>query len=150
MLYAEIFEKKKVLGKATYIFMGLVIVYCGVLQIRETDYAPETAEVCEGYNEIVFDTIVGASEYRIPLLYYKGYEAVLLDEKGKSHEMQIHTGEEYSGVFWVMVPENLKGQIIVSYEGTILQKLSMIVSIITLLVVLGCSICTNVKNMRCH
>lgn len=192
MMCAEIFEKRKVWGKFAYLLIVLLIIYCGQLQNKVTDYSPESADIQEnyfeipentffigagewlpmeikaedvkgwervvqtkdgrkvlfeeGYNSIVFDTIDEAHEYKIPKIYYKGYSAKLIDNKGIQHELPIHTDKNNRGEFWIDVPQELSGEIIIWYQGTMLQKMSMVISIITVLGVLVSIILKEVNN----
>lgn len=179
MLYAELFEKKKIWGKVAYLFLGAMIAFCGFLQLDHVPYADESAEIdehyfevadntfyigaeewlpagvkgkhlkktdrnvvaddkvtiayTEGYNEIVFSATEPANQYQIPLVYYKGYEAVITDEKGVTSQLPIMTDEAYTGAMWVLNPDQITGTVRVHYEGTVLQKVSMGISAVTIL-----------------
>ena len=66
-----------------------------------------------------------------PLLWYKGYHAYLLRNDGSSTELSV-TGEGFNGKVRVYL-ENAAGgdRILVSYDGTVIQQVTWIVSIIS-------------------
>lgn len=70
-------------------------------------------------------------EIKVPLLYYKGYGAKLNDES-----LEVGSGD--NGVVRVIVRDIVgEGMIVVSYEGTILQKVTLVVSICSLIGFIG-------------
>ena len=70
-------------------------------------------------------------EIEVPLLYYKGYGAKLNDES-----LEVGSGD--NGVVRVIVRDIVgEGMIVVSYEGTILQKVTLVVSICSLIGFIG-------------
>lgn len=70
-------------------------------------------------------------EIKVPLLYYKGYGAKLNDES-----LEVGSGD--NGVVRVIVRDVVgEGMIVVSYEGTILQKVTLVVSICSLIGFIG-------------
>lgn len=179
MLYAELFEKKKVLGKCAYIFLGGMIAFCGFWQLENTTCYDEELTVEEGYfdnaentfyigaeewlpanikgkhlkererlvltengqnvdyvsgyNEVSFETVAGVSSYEIPLLYYKGYEAWVRNGEGTIYEVDVVTDDNYMGDMIVLNPMNYSGILTVKYIGTTAQKVSLLVSFVTLI-----------------
>lgn len=71
--------------------------------------------------------------YDIPLLYYKGYTAEILTDKGESYQLTVEKSEN-NNLIRVFNNEQIKGQIIVSYTGTVLQKISAYISILSLVI----------------
>lgn len=68
------------------------------------------------------------SSLELPFVYYKGYSAYMGKKK-------INTYESLNGLVGITIDKKYhKGKIKVFYEGTIIQKISMIISIISLIV----------------
>ena len=186
MLYAELFEKKKILGKCAYVFLGGMIAFCGLWQLEKTTCNDEeliiktgffedaentfyigaeewlpanvkgkrlkekerlvlmedgrSVDYKDGYNEVSFQAVDGAERYEIPLLYYKGYEAWISDDAGQLHELQVVTDDNHRGELYVLNPEQYSGELAVKYKGTMTQKASLAVSLVTLLGWIVCGI----------
>lgn len=73
--------------------------------------------------------------YDVPYLYYKGYEAYLLDESGQPAR-QLRTGKSDSGgCVRVYLPEGEEGigHIMVVYRKTSVQKISYSINVMTVL-----------------
>lgn len=73
--------------------------------------------------------------YDVPYLYYKGYEAYLLDESGQSAR-QLRTGKsDGGGCVRVYLPEGEEGigHIMVVYRKTSVQKISYSINVMTVL-----------------
>ena len=68
--------------------------------------------------------------YQIPLFYYKGYKAKLISKDGEKN-LNVKLGKD--GLVEI---ENIneKGKIIVCYEDTLIQKISYIVTILTIII----------------
>lgn len=75
----------------------------------------------------------GHSYVDVPFLYYKGYTAILTDASGNTKELSV-TGEGENGLCRVML-DGEGGDLTVYYKGTILQLVSLIISILFLLLV---------------
>lgn len=71
------------------------------------------------------------SFYILPLLYYKGYHATLVEENGTTHNLEI-TRDEYACIK-VINDTNLSGKIVVDYTGTSLQTYAYLISGSTLI-----------------
>lgn len=68
-----------------------------------------------------------------PVSYYKGYKAHLYDVNGNEKLLNV-MGDWNTGLVLVNVPEDFReGRIVVSYDGTKLQLISAVASILTLL-----------------
>lgn len=90
----------------------------------------ETEFVKEGYNDYSF--IMNGEEYaayEVPLIYYKGYRAVLLLESGEQIELPVSLSE--NGLVQVLNNSQSAGRVEVYYGGTIIQAVSNIISILT-------------------
>lgn len=86
--------------------------------------------------------------YDVPYLYYKGYEAYLLDENGNPTE-QLKTGKADGGGFVrVYLPngDGSVGHVMVIYRKTFLQKLAYLVNI----VFLGGCVSVGAMQQRWH
>ncbi|MBR6160120.1 MAG: glycoside hydrolase family 9 protein, partial [Lachnospiraceae bacterium] len=82
---------------------------------------------------IVSDVAAGHKYADVPFIYYKGYEAVLTDANGAQTRLTV-TGEGENGLCRVML-DGKQGQLIVSYKGTVLQLVSLIVSHLFLILI---------------
>ena len=76
---------------------------------------------------VIYANINEEHEYAdVPFIYYKGYRATLTDGEGNSTKLDI-SGEGYNGVCRVML-NGRKGELSVTYKGTTLQYVSLIIS----------------------
>lgn len=86
------------------------------------------------YRAKVIANIEGDHEYAdVPLLYYKGYSAVIKDADGKGTKLRI-TGEGDNGMSRVYF-DGAKGELTVSYTGTAVQYVSLILTHLFLLLI---------------
>lgn len=75
----------------------------------------------------VSNTIKG-TELELPYIYYLGYEV-------KINDKNINTYESNNGCVTIKIPEDIESaHIVVQYKGTILEKLSYVISLISLVV----------------
>jgi len=65
----------------------------------------------------------------VPLIYYKGYSATVVDDSGKATKLSVN-GDGINGMCRVL-NSGITGQLVVNYTGTVLQKISYVLSIIT-------------------
>lgn len=95
-----------------------------------TNFAEEIKFLKSG-NRIIFDYLDNQKyDYcDIPMLYYKGYTAKLIDSNGFKTELNV-SGEGLNGNIRVEMPEGKTGEVIVDYTGTIIQKISYLISCI--------------------
>lgn len=71
----------------------------------------------------------------VPFVYYKGYSAYYTGDNQQRKELMV-SGEGNNGLCRVMCPdENLEGEIMIKYNGTHLQTLSYIISVLSVLIV---------------
>ena len=92
----------------------------------------QSVDYVDGYNEVSFQTVEGINSYEIPLLYYKGYEAWIQDGEGATYELEVVTDDNHRGDMIVLNPENHFGVLTVKYVGTSAQKVSLLISLVTL------------------
>lgn len=87
----------------------------------------------EGYNEYSFACRAEKTEYYIlPLIYYKGYTAQLI-QGGETTELAVTRTTD--GLVEVCVPEGGQGTVRVQYAGTAIQFVSNIVSLVTVIAI---------------
>lgn len=67
----------------------------------------------------------------IPLIYYKGYVAYIIDENGEKHSLQVKREEKNANII-ITSNEIVKGNVVVKYEMTKIQKISYMISFISL------------------
>ncbi len=81
--------------------------------------------------KITFDYPAGIqSDYLdVPLLYYKGYQAVFASESGEKAELDISKQNAMIRVDSHKL--NQKGQIVVDYKGTMLQRIAELITLLT-------------------
>ena len=87
----------------------------------------------DGSTEISWDSTNAISNNILfPVSYYKGYKAHLYDENGNEVKLNV-TGDWITGLVLINIPDNFtSGIIVVSYDGTKLQMVSSIISIISI------------------
>ncbi len=91
------------------------------------------AEFSRSKAKIVSD-ITAAHEYvDVPFIYYKGYSAYIKDASGEKKELEV-TGDGENGMCRVILGQET-GELTVSYSGTILQYISLVVSHLFLLLI---------------
>ena len=79
--------------------------------------------------------IKGAHEYAdVPFIYYKGYRAVITGDNGTRTKLEV-TGDGNNGMCRVML-EGMQGELTVSYAGTILQYVSVVITALFLLLII--------------
>lgn len=76
-----------------------------------------------------------AESYHVPLIYYKGYEAWLYEENGTETQLEVQTDENAQVL--VINQKDKQGKVYVYYAGTMIQKVSNVVSLLTIIVVIG-------------
>ncbi len=85
--------------------------------------------------------------FDIPLLYYKGYTATITTENGEKKPLEIDYGSNNKIRVY---NDNQTGEVLVSYEGTAIQKTAYAVNIIAVLTVAGylCFVFVNRKKYK--
>ena len=73
------------------------------------------------------------SYFELPLIYYLGYKATL-DVNGKEHNLIVEKGS--NNIVKVDLSDYINGTIYVKYGGSILQHISLVISIITLILLI--------------
>lgn len=79
----------------------------------------------------------------VPLLYYKGYTAMLKKSKIK---LEV-SGEGTNGTIRIFISQNKHGEIIIDYTGTFIQKITYLISISTYMVI-GIISLKKIKNYK--
>jgi len=70
--------------------------------------------------------------FDVPYIYYNGYKANLEKTSGEVIDLEIEKSEK--GLVRVKLDENKQGNIVVWYDGTTLQKVSYVVSIVGIII----------------
>lgn len=73
-------------------------------------------------------------EFELPLMYYKGYQAALItgdDERSKRQTLPVYSGAH--GLTAVTIQDIQEGTLTVFYNGTIIQKISDLITLFTIL-----------------
>lgn len=85
-----------------------------------------------GYNDYQFkvDKVDGC-RFIVPLLYYKGYEAELIDDDGNQKALEV--SKSHDGLVCIDMSNRADGIIHVWYAGTMIQKISNIISSVAVL-----------------
>ena len=91
---------------------------------RGKDDSGRQIAVIREKNSLIIETEDKTTYLDVPFVYYKGYAAKLM-ETGKKLTV---TGNGENGVCRVILPEGEKGKILVYYEGTLIQKISGVLS----------------------
>lgn len=85
--------------------------------------------------------------YILPLIYYKGYSATLIEEDGTKHTLDI--GRDDYACIKVNNNQGINGTIIVDYTGTSIQKVSYLISGSTaILLLVGTPIYIGIMKKR--
>lgn len=89
--------------------------------------------------------VVEETNIELPYIYYLGY-SVTLEQNGEITKLETYETE--NGFVGVTIPVLENGTIKVCYEGTILMKLSAIVSVLGIIVLLGYIIKQKIKTNK--
>jgi hypothetical protein len=81
-------------------------------------------------NTIEIESIPDSEYIDVPLLYYKGYGASLMNGDGSRTNLTV-TDEGENGFCRVYLSDAQQGKLVVSYVGTTIQKISYVVTILT-------------------
>lgn len=109
-----------------------------VTNLKATQYVTssrgESQQFVKEYDSFSFYTRENAESYTIPLIYYKGYSAWIESDDGIKEEMQIVESED--GLLQVINQTGASAKVYVKYTGTILQKVSMAVTVVTMTILI--------------
>lgn len=126
MLYAELFEEKRIAGKAAYLFLGGMIAFCGFLQLDVTSYSQESALIEEDYFEDSENTFyIGAEEW-LPA-GIKGKNIKKLERSViADNDIRVDFNDEYNRISFNTIGGVQKYQIPMiyykGYEATVTDK----------------------------
>lgn len=105
------------------------------------EYENKSGSEMEFYvSEIKDNTIL-----ELPYIYYLGYDVICQNEKG---EEKIDVSESENGFIQINLQEENTGKIIVKYTGTLLMKISYIISFITLIAIIVILIYLKVRDKK--
>lgn len=108
--------------------------------VEDSDIAVSSTEaelsVTRDSGDVIVDIPVHFDYVDVPLVYYKGYEAVLETSVDDSYRVVkcLVTGEGKNGLARVYIGENEKGILTVYYKGTTLMLISNIISLLSIAV----------------
>ena len=93
-----------------------------------------------------FTTEDDAHTYILPLMYYKGYEAWLSCGDGSSVRLMLDKSD--NSLVRVHNTEGKEGEVRIEYDGTALQKISSIISLVALLGILLYIVISHIKKVN--
>lgn len=91
-------------------------------------------------NMLKFEYSKNENEFKVhvPICYYKGYKAYLLNEEGKvKEEIEVRRNELNSHLLLISDNKDIEGTVIVKYEMTTIQKIGYIISIMTFVILVN-------------
>lgn len=102
-----------------------------------------------GYNDYQFkvDKVDGC-RFIVPLLYYKGYEAELITDDNQYKVLEVYKSKD--GLVQIDMSNGADGIIHVWYEGTMIQKISNIITGVTVLGMVLLFIVYKVRKRKCE
>lgn len=81
-----------------------------------------------------FSTLEDGDIYVLPLMFYKGYEAWLYEEDGSKVRLMLDKSD--NSLVRVYNTEGIEGKVRIEYDGSALQKISVFISLATVLGIL--------------
>jgi hypothetical protein len=81
-----------------------------------------------GYSELTFSETGEDTLFEVPVYMYKGY-AVVDEETGENYEPYVSE----NGLVEFLIPQGHEGSVKIYYEGTMVQRLSSALSLVTIL-----------------
>lgn len=105
----------------------------------------EKIEVSKNNLNIEFYSEKSTKYYDIPFIYYKGYVANLTKEDGNIVGLEIEKNNS-TGMVRVYMPENEQGRVHIWYNGTKIQKLSLLISVFSLIIICLAFIIYKIAN----
>lgn len=117
-----------------------------VIALSEHMYAEDGSEVEFVRDKAVITASINAGQgyVDVPFIYYKGYKADLVGENGESRSLKVD-GNGINGMCRVYL-DDASGVLKVYYGGTMLIKISAIISVVTLIILLGLWLMNRKKN----
>jgi len=117
------------------------------VDVATNDKGEEVAFKREG-NKIIITQAVKDKYVDVPFVYYKGYSAYIKDNSGGKEVLKV-TGDGENGLCRVWLSESKSdGILIVEYMGTLIQKISFMITIVCLGSVFAVTIWNREKNRR--
>lgn len=98
-------------------------------------------ERMDGYSELSYEGVDGEATFEVPVYMYLGYD-VVNEETGVSYETVISE----NGLVEFTVQDSESGIVKIYYKGTLLQKISVWISFVTVAVLAVCFLCARVKR----
>ncbi len=82
-------------------------------------------------NFIFNNSGIDQKEITIPFVYYYGYVANITTKEGETYPIEV--SKDKNGLVKIQIPKNLEGEIRVWYNGTKIQKISLIISVVSII-----------------
>lgn len=141
-------ENTGYVGAGEWLPQGLDAEVTALTQARtvNVDGADTSQELRRDGTNFLFDTEKGGRQYILPLMYYKGYEAWLYCEDGTSVRLPLDASD--NALVRVHNTEGKAGEIQVEYDGTALQKLSLLISLVSFFCILIYIVVKHIKRTR--
>lgn len=133
----EILMSGSEIGNGEYVPVGFSPDDKDVYNIYEFDNKIDYIK--EG-NVLKFEYGKNENEFKVhvPICYYKGYKAYLLNEEGKvKEEIEVRRNELNSHLLLISDNKDIEGTVIVKYEMTTIQKIGYIISIMTFVILVN-------------
>ena len=133
----DILMSSSKIGNGEYIPVGFSPDDKDVYNIYEFDNKIDYIK--EG-NMLKFEYSKNENEFKVhvPICYYKGYKAYLLNEEGKvKEEIEVRRNELNSHLLLISDNKDIEGTVIVKYEMTTIQKIGYIISIMTFVILVN-------------
>ena len=87
------------------------------------------------------------TKIQIPYIYYKGYKAKIIDKNGQEHELIVSQNKD-TGLVMVKNQDKISGKLIIEYKMTLVQKISYIISSLTILTIIVYTIIWNRRKKQ--
>ncbi len=86
-------------------------------------------------------------EVNIPLIYYKGYKANIMDNDGNMTDLEVVHNEE-NGHVLLKGDKSLEGKVVVEYKMTTIQKVCYFISSVTMIFMIIYCVCKRMEVKR--
>ena len=96
-------------------------------------------------SDINFNCSSDSDYYIVPLIYYKGYKATLVKTNGETVELE--TTKDQTGLVHILT-NGEEGEVLVCYAGTMIQSVTFIISLSSVVVIAIGTICYVIVKKR--
>lgn len=129
----EILMSSSLVGNGEYIPVGFSNEDKDVYNIYDFNTKIEYEKIDD---KLVFNYVKSENEFKVhvPLTYYKGYVAYVVDKEGeKISDIEVQRNELNSHLL-LLSDDNIEGKVVVEYKMTTIQKIGYIISLMTLVI----------------